>query len=164
MTRSLFAILLAGASLAYAAGPWDDIQFLFGKWGGGGQGQPGAGQGEFSFEPDLNGRIVVRHSFNQIASGREAGTRHDDLLILYSEPPNDAKRAIYFDSEGHVIRYNVTVPHPKNVVFESDVSQPGPRYRLSYSLDGDVLNGQFEIAESAKAQYKTYLNWKAKKL
>jgi hypothetical protein len=68
--------------------------------------------------------------------------------------PSDAPRAIYFDTEGHVIRYNVTFPATNKAVFESDGTQPGPRFRLSYWLDSSTLNGKFEVAPSG-ADYKT---------
>lgn len=142
---------------------WQALQFLFGKWTGTGGGQPGSGQGVFSFQPEVNNRIVVRRNSNAIDSGPAAGSSHDDLLIIYLEAADDKPKAIYFDSEGHVIRYKLTIPHPNSVVFESDGSQPGPGYRLSYVLEGKNLNGKFEMAGSNKMEYKTYLSWTATK-
>lgn len=136
-----------------------NLDFLLGKWTGvaGEKDTPnGAGQGDFSFELQLDKKIVVRHNNATYASG----IRHDDLLIIYLE--NDTPRAIYFDSEGHVIRYSVTVPSPNSVTFESDATQPGPKYRLSYRLEQGSLNGKFEIAPPG-AEYKTYLSWTSKK-
>jgi len=145
--RLAFAfLLLAGSLAAQTAAPrWSSLEFLIGEWAAGGSGQPGAGQGDFSFRPELDGRILVRRSFNQLASG----PRHEDLLIVYLE---GEPRAIYFDSEGHVIRYRVAFPARNRVVFESD---DAPKYRLSYSLDGKTLNGSFEIGG------KPYLSWTA---
>jgi hypothetical protein len=124
---------------------------MIGKWRGGGTGQPGAGQGAFSFLPELNGQVLARRSFNQLASG----LRHEDLMIVYLE--DKMLRAIYFDSEGHTIRYNVTFPAKNAAVFESDGSQPGPKYRLSYALKGERLNGTFEV------DGKAYLTWETVK-
>lgn len=137
--------------------PLQPFGFLLGKWNGAGGGQPGSGSGAFSFEAGLDRHILVRHNYAQYDG---AILRHDDLLIVYLE---DGPRAIYFDSEGHVIRYRVSIPQAGSVVFESDGSQPGARYRLSYVLKGAALEGTFEIAESASAPYQTYLNWTAKK-
>jgi hypothetical protein len=144
-----------------AANPLQRFEFLLGKWSAIGGGQPGAGAGEFSFDAELDRHIVVRHNYAQYNQGAEAGTRHDDLLIVYLEA--SGPRAIYFDSEGHVIRYRVNSPMADSVVFESDGSEPGPRYRLSYILKGAQLEGNFEIANSSADPYKSYLRWTAKR-
>lgn len=122
---------------------------MIGKWKGGGMGEPGTGQGEFSFLPELNGQILARRSFNQLASG----PRHEDLMIVYVE--NDSPRAIYFDPEGHTIHYNVTFPARNTALFES---AGRPKYRLSYVPEGKYLNGKFE------AGGKTYLTWTSTRL
>ena len=120
------------------------FEFMIGKWKGAGAGDPGAGQGAFTFLPELNGQVLVRRSFNQLASG----PRHEDLMIVYLD--GQAPRAIYFDTEGHTIKYSVTFPAKDTAVFESG---DGPGYRLTYALDGKNLNGKFEVGG------KTYLTW-----
>jgi hypothetical protein len=142
-----------------AADPLQKLAFLLGKWEAEGGGEIGTGAGAFSFDAELDRHIVVRRNYAQYDKGAAAGTRHDDLLIVYLESPNEGPRAIYFDSEGHVIRYGVTIPKADSVVFESDRSQPGPRYRLSYTMKGAKLEGTFEIADSPAAPYKSYLTW-----
>jgi hypothetical protein len=137
-------LLLAPVIRAEApASPLAPFDFLIGTWTGEGTGQPGAGQGEFSFQPELNGQVLVRRSYNQLASG----PRHEDLMIVYLE---GTPRAIYFDSEGHVIHYTVSTPARNTAVFEST---DAPGYRLTYALEGKKLNGTFEVAG------KTYLTW-----
>lgn len=171
MKTVLLLGLLSGAALfAQTPGsnkakedPLQKFAFLLGKWDAEGGGQPGAGTGAFSFDAELDHHIVVRHNYAQYDKGAESGTRHDDLLILYLESSKESPRAIYFDSEGHVIHYGVATPKPGSVVFESDPSQPGPRYRLSYTLKGAKLEGTFEIADSSTGPYKTYLTWTAAK-
>jgi hypothetical protein len=143
--------------------PLKKFAFLLGKWDAEGGGQPGSGVGAFSFDAELDHHIVVRHNYAQYDKGAAAGTRHDDLLIVYLESAKEGPRAIYFDSEGQVIHYGVSTPKPDSVVFESDPSQPGPRYRLSYALKGAKLEGIFEIADSSSKPYKTYLTWTAAK-
>jgi hypothetical protein len=145
MKIALTALMLLTAALhAQPAAPrFESLQFLVGTWTGEGGGQPGAGQGEFSFTAELDRHVLVRRSYNQLASG----PRHEDLMIVYLD---GGPRAIYFDSEGHVIHYTVSVPAPNVAVFESN---DAPGYRLSYTLDGKKLNGKFEVAG------KTYLTW-----
>src|SRR6201999_2862430 len=94
---------------------------------------------DFSFELDINKQIVTRRNFAAYTSGPEAGTRHDDLMIIYSEDAGKSLKAIYFDSEGHVIHYDVRSPGPGVAVFE------GSGYRLTYRLDGKKLAGKFEV-------------------
>jgi hypothetical protein len=140
--------------------PWQALQFLVGDWVGEGGGGPGQGTGDYSFSPDLQGKILVRknHADYPAANGRPAFS-HDDLMIVFKPSESGPLRAIYFDSEGHTIRYGVTVPTANTVVFESEASSPGPRYRLTYALTGKALNGKFEMADAGKTEYKPYLTW-----
>jgi len=159
--RLIIAALLVPMACAQTSDAWNKLQFLVGNWtgmAGAKDTQAGAGQGDFSFQPELKQKIVVRRNSANYASG----ATHDDLMIIYFDPPDSAPRAIYFDSEGHVIRYNLAFPSANRVVFESDGSQPGPRYRLTYWLEGASLNGTFEIA-AAPGEYKNYLRWTSKR-
>jgi hypothetical protein len=162
MRLTLLAILAAAAvspaapAQVQAADPWKQIDFLLGKWTGaaGEKDTPlGVGQGEFSFEPELNRHIIVRRNNASYTSG----VTHDDLMIIYLDPPNAPPRAIYFDTEGHVIRYALAFPAANRVVFESDAGPPGPQYRLTYWLEGASLHGRFEVAG------KTYMTWTSRK-
>ena len=82
-------------------------------------------------------------------------------MVIYLDAPNSSPRAIYFDSEGHVIRYTLAFPANERVVFESEVSV-GPRYRLTYWLEGASLNGRFEVAAPGGG-YKPYMNWTSRR-
>ena len=106
----------------------------------------------------MNRKIIVRRNH----AGYASGVQHDDLMVIYLDAPSDTPRAIYFDTEGHIIRYNLTFPTSNKVVFESDGTQPGPRYRLSYWLNGRALDGKFEVAPPG-SEYKTYMSWTSKK-
>lgn len=141
---------------------WKPIEFLLGEWTAKGGGtSTGEGVGDFSFKLEVNRQIVVRKNFAEYSSGPEEGTRHDDLMIVYSDAPGAPLRAIYFDSEGHIIHYAMKA-FANRVVFESDGTQPGPKYRLSYTLNNKTLDGKFEVAPPG-AEFKTYLNWSAVK-
>ena len=163
MFRTLALLLIAAACLpAQDSNPaWSKLEFLLGNWTGtaGEKDTPiGAGRGAFSFELQLDRKIIVRR--NQAAY--DSGVRHEDLMVIYLDAPGQTPRAIYFDSEGHVIRYNVTFPSSSAAAFESDGTQPGPKYRLSYWMEHGLLNGRFEIAPPG-AEYKTYMSWTSTK-
>jgi hypothetical protein len=156
----LFALLAAGPVLhAQSNAAWKKLDFLLGDWigtAGEKDTQLGSGQGDFSFQPELNRKIIVRRNNARY----DSGVQHDDLMVIYLDSPSDTPRAIYFDSEGHVIRYGLTFPSANRVVFESGSTDPGPRYRLTYWLENDSLNGRFEVAAPA-SDYKLYLSWKS---
>ena len=159
MLRALALLLIAVPCLPAQSGnaDWNKLSFLLGEWTGiaGETDTPhGAGQGSFSFESQLNQKIIVRR--NQAAY--DSGIRHEDLMVIYLDAPGAAPRAIYFDTEGHVIRYNVTFPSASAATFESDGTQPGRKYRLSYWMEQRLLYGRFEVAPPGK-EYKTYLSW-----
>jgi hypothetical protein len=148
--------MLAAALLpAQTKSPWEPLEFLLGTWNASADESHGA----TTFKFDLEKQIIVRTNFAQYTKGPQAGTRHDDLMIIYFDPPGQTPRAIYFDSEGHTIRYNIAFPQRNSVVFESEPSQPGPRYRLSHSVTGKKFYGKFEIAAPGGSDYKTYLTW-----
>jgi hypothetical protein len=159
--RLLAALAMVASLAAQTGGNWTKLDFLLGDWtgvAGERDTQLGAGQGSFSFQPELKQKIIVRRN----NAHYDSGVQHDDLMVIYLDAPSETPRAIYFDTEGHVIRYNLSFPSPDRVVFESEAGQPGPRYRLTYWMEGKSLKGRFEIAESA-SEYKTYLSWASKK-
>ena len=155
--QKLVTLALTGVALfaQESAADWTKFDFLMGRWIGvaGAKDTPlGPGQGGFSFEADLNRKIIVRKNHAEY----DKGVTHDDLMVIYAE---GATRAIYFDSEGHVIRYNISFKGKDSVVFESDGAQPGPKYRLSYWMEKNVMKGTFEVAAPGTAEFKTYLSW-----
>jgi hypothetical protein len=151
----LFTLLLASVSLH--ADDWGPLQFLIGKWTGEGGGGPGQGSGAFSFTPDIQNKILVRKNFAEYpASNGKPALRHDDLMIVYRDEASHDFRAIYFDSEEHVIQYSVK-PVPNGVVFESAPSQIAPRYRLTNTSSGaGTMKIKFEIAPPGK-DFTTYI-------
>ncbi len=148
------------------ADPWSHWQFLVGTWEGGGSGEPGEGLGGFSFAFDLDEKILVRKSRVDYPAkpGEKTGLSHRDLLIVYPSAAGANFRAIYFDSEGHVINYGVTFPEQQpSVIFESDPSQPGPRFRLAYDLDSKgTLKITFSIAAPG-GPFKVYVQGTAQR-
>ena len=148
-------------------GGWGPLEYLLGEWVGGGGGQPGQGEGEFSFQLDLQKHVLVRKNFAAYAAanGRPA-FRHDDLMIVYREAGGAPPQAIYFDSEGHVIHYSVTVSSDgKTIAFLSDAAPAAPRYRLTYILTGGhTVSIKFEIAPPGKPDaFSTYIEAQARR-
>jgi hypothetical protein len=172
MRRLVLLILLClwGGSYALAQAPapagdpYSALQFLMGEWVA--DGPAAAGSGHFEFTPDVQGNVLVRrnHAEYPAANGRPA-VDHDDLMVVYREGTPPVTRAIYFDNEGHVIRYNVEAGVPGAVTFVSEVAAGMPRYRLSYTkLPDGRLGGKFEVAPPGKPEeFKTYLEWTAKR-
>ena len=156
--RRLLLIFLVWLPILTAAEDWTPIQFLIGQWSGQGAGEPGKSTGAFSFAPDLQGRVLVRKSFAEYraADGKPA-SRHDDLLIVYRDEISRQFRAMYFDSEGHVIPYTVQTITDR-VVFTSEGGREAARYRLTYTNVGaDRLKMKFEVAPPGR-DLATYLD------
>jgi hypothetical protein len=153
------------------AAPQDDIwaayRFLLGDWVGEGEGGPGQGKGEFSFAAELQGKVLVRRNRAEYpASGDRPALSHEDLLIVYHEKGGKTQKAIYFDSEGHVVDYTPSTSlDGKALIFLSDAKESSPRYRLSYiKQETGKVTVKFEIAPPGKAEaFKTYLEGTVRK-
>jgi hypothetical protein len=155
--RSFILLALVFAPSILFADDWGPVQFLIGSWTGEGNGGPGRGAGSFSFTPDLQGKVLVRKSFAEYpaANGKPAA-RHDDLMIVYRDAASQQLRAIYFDSEEHVIQYSVKSLDGA-AVFATETPPSAPRYRLTYTATSkDELKLKFEIAPPGK-EFATYI-------
>jgi hypothetical protein len=149
------------ASPADKPAGWGPVEYLVGDWTGEGGGGPGQGSGSFSFKPDLQGKILVRKNRAEYPATKErAAFVHDDLMVVYRDAPEAGLYAIYFDSEGHTIRYEVQAPPDGGeVVFVSGAEPSAPRYRLTYTrVEQNRLKIKFEIAPPGKSeQFTTYI-------
>jgi hypothetical protein len=165
----LFAILLVSGQLLFGQqtkNPWEKWSSLIGEWVGENNGQPGAGEGKFSFQTDLDGKILVRKSRTRYpASTSSPEIIHDDLMIIYQNGPDNPQEAIYFDNEGHTIKYKVSFTE-KSIILTSDIIPGTPRFRYTYSaIDDKTVNGSFEMASpQAPEEFKMYLEGKAFKV
>ncbi len=158
-------MLLLACPLVHAQDDWGSLRYLIGNWTGEGGGGPGQGTGWFSFQVDLQGKVLVRKNHSEFPATKDRpASAHDDLMIVYRESDSYGERgihAIYFDNEEHVIHYTVTMFGEK-VIFTSDPA-PGPRYRLTYSREGsDGVRLKFEIAPPSR-DFSVYLEASAKR-
>jgi hypothetical protein len=143
---------------------WKPFQFLLGDWVGSGSGKPGEGSGEFSLKFDLDQRVLVRRNRNQLAptAKQPEGAIHEDLMIIYRQPGNGAFRADYFDNEGHVIHYAISLAEHR-AVFESDEPGNATRFKLTYDLKSDgLLSIDFAVAGPGKP-FQTYVSGTARR-
>jgi hypothetical protein len=169
--RVLVVLLSLLASAAFAQelpkDNWTNWRPFMGTWEGAGGGGPGQGSGTFSFTPELQGAVLVRHNYAQYPATKDKPAyRHDDLMVIYLDPTTKQTRADYWDNEEHVIHYLVELIDGKGkLVMLSDPAQPGPHYRLTYVKTGDnELKLTFEIAPpDAPEKFKTYIEASAKR-
>lgn len=115
---------------------------------------------------DLDGKILIRKSQTHFpATSNSAEFTHDDLLIIYPATSDGLQEAIYFDNEGHTIKYKVTFTD-KSIVLTSDIDPNATRFRFTYTaIDGVTLNASFEMASPQKPEeFKMYLEGKATKM
>lgn len=166
MRRFLLLIFLLCATAAFAqaqpSDPYAPLHFLIGEWVA--DSPATAGSGHFEFTQDIQGNVIVRRNHSESpAAGDRPVANHDDLMVIYRE--GGGTRAIYFDNEGHVIRYTVEAGGPDAVTFVSETAAGAPRYRLSYKkLPDGRVGGKFELAPPGKPEeFKTYLEWTAKR-
>jgi hypothetical protein len=160
----LFALLglpLWAVAQVAAPDPWAGWKFLIGEFNAGdSSGVPGqASSGGFTFAPELNGNVLVRKNHAEYPATKDhAAFTHEDLMIVYRE--GGGTKAIYTDSEGHVIHYGVNLSGDgRQIVFLSEGGGGGPQFRLTYRDEGsgavDVL---FEMAPPDKpGQFSKYV-------
>ena len=165
MSSSALVLLLPGLLFTTAdtdAGPPRDplasLAPLLGKWvAEPDPKQPGV-TGWTTFERALGERVVVRknHASYPPKDGRSA-SEHDDLMVVFAE---DGKlRADYWDSEGHVIRYEAQSPAASRLVFLSEARPGAPRFRLTYAWpQPGRLELTFEIAPPGAAEFRPYIS------
>jgi hypothetical protein len=113
---------LYAQTLSSAMDSFKSPQFLLGNWEaktrGGSAGA--ASSGTYSFGLELRDHVLARHTSKKGCKGpADFDCEHGDLLYVYRELTGRPLKAIYFDNEGHVIHYDVSVPSPTTAVQSS---------------------------------------------
>ena len=146
--------------------PWRPLSFLIGTWEAKTQGgsASAASSGSYTFQLELRDHILARHSANASCKGpADFNCDHGDLLYIYRDTPEQPLKAIYFDNEGHVIHYDVTMPDPNTAALISSAGTPGPQFRLVYELKAGVMLGRFQLRIPGRSDFESYLEWSGKK-
>lgn len=140
--------------------PLDALHFLEGGWAAHSTGQGATSEGTYSFLRELKGHVLARHGKPANCQGPASfDCEHGDLLYVFQEAPGQPLKALYLDNEGHVIHYDVTVPEPGTAIFLSEPAGGGPRFRLTYTLRGEVLSGKFQMQLPGQTDWRSYLEW-----
>jgi hypothetical protein len=157
MKLAVLFLLLFSTSLLIAAEPQTKccagLEFLLGKWEASGSGQIGNSSGVMTFASDLQGQVIIRRNESQSKNGT-----HNDLMIIYKDSAG-LIHGDFFDSEGHVIPYTVTISeNPQGAVFLHPGSNSEPGFRFTDTLKADgSLDLLFEIAMPGSTEFKTYV-------
>lgn len=152
--------LLAQSSASSKTDPLQSLTFLEGSWEAKTEaGSAGAkASGTYTFKRELGNHLLARISNSSGCTGPESfDCEHRDLLYIFED--GAALKAIYFDNEGHVIHYDVSIPTPSIAIFLSESSRPGPQFRLVYELKGEVMTGKFQMRAPGQSEWKSYLEW-----
>ena len=158
---SLFAQTKAAASPA--VDPLKSLSFLEGTWDAKTLGGSASAQatGTYTFERELKSHVLARNTrAGSSCQGPSAfDCEHSDLLYVYVDSAQQALKAIYFDNEGHVIHYDVSIPDPTTAIFLSSEHDPGPQFRLVYELKNTAMSGKFQIRMPGQKEWQSYLEW-----
>ncbi|HXY47064.1 MAG TPA: hypothetical protein VEK13_04115 [Thermoplasmata archaeon] len=143
---------------------FEALSYLIGRWTDESRtGEPGTstGGGE-TWHLALDGGILEREAWCEYpARGDQPAFRHEDLLVVFVDPDSEV-RAMFWDNQGHTIRYRDVHPDPdgKGVGFVSDPTVPGPRQWLQYRFEEpDRLSAVFSIHGPGAPGFAPYLRW-----
>jgi hypothetical protein len=168
--RRIPVLLLAGSLLLHivplvsAAAPqaqedvWAPFRFFVGSWEGAGQGSPGSGTGEQTFEFILRGRYL--HIRNKAVYAPQeknpSGEVHEDWGVFSYDRARKTFVLRQFHVEGFVNQYVLESPRAdgRTFVFVTEAIEnipPGFRARLTYRIvDADTFQQTFDLAAPGK--------------
>jgi hypothetical protein len=149
---------ISGQEASAPADPWAPFRFFVGSWEGQGEGSPGAGRGEQTFEFILRGTFL--HVWNKAIFDPQdknpKGETHEDWGVFSYDQSRKTFVLRQFHVEGFVNQY-VLEGGPadgKMFVFVSEAIEnipPGFKARLTYKvLDADTFEQTFDLAAPGK--------------
>jgi hypothetical protein len=146
--------------------PFQSLSFLLGTWTARTNGNSRAeATGSYAFVLELKNHIMARRAVakESCKGPDDFDCQHSDLLYIYPDGPKGALQGIYFDNEGHVIKYSVSTPTPSTAVFLSDASTNAPQFRLVYERKADTMDGRFQMRMPGQGEWRSYLEWSGEK-
>lgn len=160
----LFFAFIPSLAQAQSAPSFASLKFLLGTWEAktSASGTAAAAvAGTYTFQTDLGGTVITRTSSLDTCKGPSGfDCQHHDALTIYQDM-DSTFHALFADSEGHVLHYDISTPDSTTAVFLA--TTPGPKFRLSYHLEGGVTSGKFQILAPGATVYKSYLEWSGTK-
>lgn len=152
------ASLASGQESSTPADPWAPFRFFVGSWEGQGEGSPGAGRGQQTFEFILRGAFLhVRNkAIFDPQDKNPKGETHEDWGVFSYDRSRKTFVLRQFHVEGFVNQY-VLEGGPadgKTFVFVSEAIEnipPGFKARLTYKILGpDTFEQTFDLAAPGK--------------
>ena len=143
---------------------WLKWNWLIGSWKGAGSGKPGEGEGTFSFELKLGGKVIERISHSEYsAKDNKPSMPHDDMMIIYMDGVSYPNKAIYFDNEGHAINYSISY-FGNDIILTSEKTPTSPVFRLTYTkIDDNTINTRFEMSQDGM-KFMIYVEGKSSRV
>ncbi len=153
-----FGTSVANAQIAPDTNPFQPLQFLVGKWSGGGKTDSGAAQGTSKFTVELQEHILVRRDSNSFAGQGKSAAPYEQMMVI-APAQSGGYTASYWDSIGHDISYNGTVTSVNGmpqVQFLSAAAPGTPQFRLTYTQTGaKTMHVRFEIEPPGATAWHT---------
>ncbi len=160
---SLLLLLAPGTSTAVPQAQsqediWAPFRFFVGSWEGHGEGGPGSGLGEQTFEFMLRGKYLQARNRTVFAPQEKnpSGEVHEDMGIFSYDKARKLFILRQFHVEGFVNRYALEPQSAdgRTFVFVTEAIEnipPGFRARLTYRIvDADTFEQTFDLAAPGK--------------
>ncbi len=174
MKYMLVALLLmhqlANAQTTKSDSLWSPLKPLIGKWVGTGQGPEGTGSYERTYRFVLNNKFIELRNKTTYppTKGRPQGYIHEDYGYISYDKLRKTFVLRQFHGEGFVNQYVLQqlTDEGRTLVFVTESIENIPtgwRARESYSVNGNVLIENFELAEPNK-EFEPYTKASFKKV
>ena len=137
------------------------MSFLLGTWSARTiptKGSPAIVLGDYTFRADILKTVITRVSATDACVAPQSqDCQHYDALTVYRDPGDPTLHALYLDSQGHTIHYDLSFPDPNTAIFFS--TNPGRQYRLVYHLQRNILTGKYQTAPAGSTNFVSSLEW-----